>query len=80
MTCVLTVLAELQAAVDQLIGTAETVLQVPATEVELQLSNHMIAVARFLQNTKDRYEDKHGETDTSFIVRGARALRQFLVA
>lgn len=75
MTCVLTVLAEVQAVADQLAGAAETIAMEPATTVELRLSSHMVDLARFLQGTIDTYEEKHGATDASFKVRAARKLR-----
>lgn len=75
MTCVLTVLAEVQAVADQLAGAAETIAMEPATTVELLLSSHMVDLARFLQATIDTYEEKHGATDASFKVRAARKLR-----
>jgi hypothetical protein len=80
MTCVLTLLAEFQAAVDQLVGTYETITPNPATDIERLLLEQQIKVARFCQASIDRYEEKHGDTDVSFKVRGARALRQALVA
>lgn len=78
MTCVLTVLAEVQAVVDQLAGAAETIAVEPGTKVELLLSSHMVELARFLQATIDTYEEKHGATDASFKVRAARKLRMAL--
>lgn len=75
MTCVLTVLAEVQAVADQLAGAAETIAMEPATTVELRLSSHMVDLARFLQATIDTYEEKHGAMDASFKVRAARKLR-----
>lgn len=75
MTCVLTVLAEVQAVADQLAGAAETIAMEPATTVELRLSSHMVDLARFLQATIDTYEEKHGATDATFKVRAARKLR-----
>lgn len=75
MTCVLTVLAEVQAVTDQLAGVAETLVMEPATSVELRMSSHMTELARFLQATIDTYEEKHGATNASFKVRAARKLR-----
>lgn len=75
MTCVLTLLAEVQAVTDQLAGVAETLVMEPANSVELRMSNHMVELARFLQATIDTYEEKHGPTDASFKVRAARKLR-----
>lgn len=75
MTCVLTVLAEVQAVTDQIAGVAETIAIEPATTIELRTSEHMVQLARFLQATIDAYEEKHGATDASFKVRAARKLR-----
>lgn len=75
MTCVLTMLAEVQAVADQLAGTAEAASQEPVTDAELRLTSHMVDLARFLQATIDTYEEKHGATDASFKVRAARKLR-----
>ena len=75
MTCVLTVLAEVQAVSDQLVGEGEHMHAVPATNVELTMANNMLQLARFLQATIDTYEEKHGATDASFKVRAARKLR-----
>jgi hypothetical protein len=80
MTCVLTVLAEVQAVADQLVGVAETSAMPPASPAELRLANHDMTLARFLQATIDAYEVQHGATDASFKVRAARKLRLALKA
>lgn len=78
MTCVLTVLADMQAVIDQLVGMSESVRENADTALERHVAEKTLVVARYLQNSKDRYEEKHGATDASFLVRAARALRQVL--
>lgn len=78
MTCVLTVLAEVQAAVDQLVGTSESWNDADNGPVERALLIVQMKLARFLQATLDTYALQHASPNADFTVRAARKLRQGL--
>ena len=79
MTCVLTMWAEVQAAIDQLIGTAEAVLADSQSAVAGHIAmKNQIRVAIFMQRTLDDYALKHTGPNAEYTVRAARKLRQYL--
>lgn len=79
MICVLTVLAEVQACIDQLAGTAQSVLGQDPPAAERFMLEHQLKVARFLQKTLDKYGEQHSNPPVDFALKAAQKLRHDLV-